>query len=172
MDHWEENSGKIWKSLAAICSSSVSSVQNILAIRALNHHKWPGAIKGQRVLAHVLLILPRSKFHSILLYGQPFLCVFHQVMWRHRECSPAQVGWEATKRSDWSGSYNADRTRLIRFLGSCQFETNALNDTNMTLNIIRSKVPLTCTCHTKFQSILLCGHPLVSYRPFWDQCSE
>ncbi len=73
------------------------------------------------------------------------------------------------------------RSTSNRFRDTGHFEKSAPNDLKMTRNTTRSKVPhkvkgtpyvWLVSIRLKFQSFSHYGQPFLSYRPFWEKCTQ
>ncbi len=129
---------------------------------------------------YVLLVSTSPKFHSISFYDQPFFEI--QPILRQLHGMTPKWPWilqgqmypicvTSTHESQISLRF---ALRPAIFEIQAIFETNAPNDTKMTLNHTRSNVHMCVTVSPspKFQSVLLYHQPFLRYKPFWEKCTE
>ena len=149
--------------------------------------KWPWTLQSQMHPIYVLLVSLNPKFHSVLLYHHRFRDTGHfetstlndpknELEHYKVKCIPYMCHLYPRVPN-----FTPFRSTSIRFRDTGHFEKSAPHDLKMTRNTTRSKVPhkvkgtpyvWLVSIRLKFQSFSLYGPPFLSYRLFWEKCTE
>ncbi len=129
---------------------------------APNDLKMTLNVKRSRYLIYIVHIPPSPKFHPTASHFE-LQAIFRQL--------------RRIVKFEWPQEFPFQPilfySQPFRIIG--HFQTNALNDPQMTLNTERSNVAhiqVIITPSSKFQSVLLNSQMFSTYRPFWDKHNE